>query len=85
MITAEKQENLMGKIIVKDYGCGIRREDLQNIFHKFYRASSNTAKGSGLGLAIIKSIGDRHSISVDLDSSPGEGTAVCFTIPLQDL
>lgn len=81
LITAVKS-GLSGTIAIRDYGCGIPGEDLENIFRKFYRSSNSRKKGSGLGLAIIKSIGDRHSINVRIISTPGEGTQICFHIPL---
>ncbi len=68
-------------ICITDHGCGIPKEDLANIFTRFYRSSQASAKGSGLGLAILKSIADRHDITVELQSAPQEGTTVVFHIP----
>lgn len=68
-------------VSIIDYGCGIPQEDLQNIFVRFYRSRPGRAKGSGLGLAIMKSIGERHGISVSLQSTVHEGTEVVFSLP----
>ena len=63
-------------IMVKDTGKGISNEDLPQIFNRHFRASSDETVGSGLGLAIVKRICDRYKWSIDVTSSPGEGTTV---------
>ncbi len=68
-------------ISVRDYGCGIPEDDLDNIFTRFYRAGQRREKGSGLGLSIIKSIAERHGIQVAIESVWQEGTTVLFTVP----
>lgn len=72
-------------ISIKDQGCGIPAEDLQNIFTRFFRSKQNAGqkheKGSGLGLAIIKNIGDRHGIEISMYSDYGKGTEIVFRIP----
>ncbi|MFM7769786.1 MAG: sensor histidine kinase, partial [Bacteroidota bacterium] len=50
-------------IEISDSGIGIAKEELENIFNKFYRIGdekNRTTKGSGLGLYIVKSIVDLH-------------------------
>lgn len=68
-------------VSILDHGCGIPQEDVQNIFVRFYRSRPGRTKGSGLGLAIMKSIGERHGISVSLQSAFQEGTEVIFSLP----
>lgn len=68
-------------ISILDHGCGIPKEDIPNIFARFYRSSQGSEKGSGLGLAIMKSIGERHGIDVTLKSVLHEGTEVIFSMP----
>lgn len=71
-------------ISMKDQGCGIPAEDMENIFTKFFRSKQNKQnheKGSGLGLAIIKNIADRHGIKISLHSVYGKGTEIIFSIP----
>jgi len=43
--------------------------------------SDNDAPGVGLGLAIAKGIVEAHSGSIGIDSEPGAGTRVWFTLP----
>ena len=71
-------------ISIKDQGCGIPSEDMDNIFTKFFRSRQNKQnheKGSGLGLAIIKNIGDRHGINISMHSVYGKGTEIIFRVP----
>ncbi len=71
---------------VEDNGIGISPADQQNLFEKFFRASSRGGLeegGSGLGLAIVKSIAERHGGQVRVESQLGTGTTFFFEIPLQ--
>lgn len=71
-------------IHVKDNGIGIPKEDLPNIFNRFYRtplATAHTERGTGLGLAIAKKIADKHKATIHVESTPGEGTSVRVTFP----
>lgn len=72
------------EISIKDEGCGIKEEELQHIFEKFYRSKKTGEKGSGLGLAIMKSIADRHFVGIKIQSVYGQGTEVIFTVPLEE-
>jgi signal transduction histidine kinase len=71
------------RVVVQDTGAGIATEHIKRIFDRFYRAdvSRNVATGgSGLGLAIVKAIIEAHGGSVGIDSAPGKGTSVWFTL-----
>jgi signal transduction histidine kinase len=70
-------------LTISDRGPGIPAEHLPHIFDRFYRADTarTTALGrTGLGLAISKAIIDAHAGSIEVASTPGEGTT--FTIRL---
>jgi len=71
------------RITVGDSGRGISAEDLQRVFDRFYRGTSNEHKGpgTGLGLAIVKSLVDLHGGSIDVTSEPGRGTTFTVTLP----
>lgn len=73
-------------ISVKDNGIGIDEKKLDQIFNRFYRAENgrSQAKGLGLGLYIVKKIVEAHEGSVELESKPGEGTCVSFSLPLNN-
>ena len=69
---------------VTDTGIGISCEDQKRLFTRFFRsavATVNAIPGTGLGLSIVKQIVDAHHGSITLDSVPGCGTTVAFTIP----
>ena len=66
-------------IDIKDYGIGIPKEEIDNIFERFYRvdkARSRETGGSGLGLHIAKSIIKLHKGDIKIISKEGSGTNV---------
>ncbi|MCX6383451.1 MAG: HAMP domain-containing sensor histidine kinase [Actinobacteria bacterium] len=71
--------------IIRDYGIGIKKENLSNIFNRFFRADSEMAaklKGSGLGLAITKEIIEKNKGSIIVESEPDKGTKIKVNLPL---
>ncbi len=71
-------------VAVTDSGPGIPPEDLEFIFDKFSRVSSDgqTATGSGLGLAIAKHIIEDHGGRIWARSKPGSGSTFVFVLPV---
>jgi len=71
-------------ITVIDHGIGMSDEQKSRIFEKFYRGdSTDTAiKGVGLGMSIVKEIVEDHGGTIWVDSLLGEGSSVCFTLPI---
>ncbi len=70
---------------VSDTGMGMSAEDQSRLFTRFFRspaAMSMAIPGTGLGLAIVKTIVDDHGGAISVESMPGAGTTVEFTIPL---
>ena len=71
------------RITVSDTGKGIRDEDINNIFEKFYRSNEDKdsdISGTGLGLAITKSLIDLMEGKITVNSTVGFGTT--FTVTL---
>jgi signal transduction histidine kinase len=66
---------------VSDTGSGIAPEDLPRVFDRFWQATRPGRQGAGLGLSIAKWIVDAHGGRIWVQSTPGEGTALFFTIP----
>ena len=70
---------------IKDQGIGIPKEIQPNIFEKFYRVESSSARfqGLGMGLFICSEIIKRHNGEVGVKSNPGKGSVFYFTIPIK--
>lgn len=70
-------------ISVADKGMGMEREMLSQIFNRFYRGENgrSKAKGLGLGLYIAKKIVEAHNGEIEIESVPGKGTCVSFSLP----
>ncbi len=72
-------------IKVSDNGIGIRPEDQDRIFERFYRVDygrSRETGGTGLGLSIVKHIARAHGGSVRVWSRPGHGSTFTLRLPL---
>ncbi len=65
---------------VEDSGCGIAPELKDKVFQPFFTTKPD-GKGTGLGLPIVKTILDRHGVSLRVDSEVGEGTCFTLTFP----
>jgi PAS domain S-box-containing protein len=78
-----KTDPASARLTVRDHGIGIAPEDRQRIFHRFERAASGAHYGGfGLGLWISREIVVAQGGSIDLDSTPGEGSTFTVTLPL---
>jgi signal transduction histidine kinase len=98
---AIKYSNNSGKISIKlsqhsdtilftiiDNGIGISKNDLDKVFHSFYRADSlnhTTIKGTGLGLSIVKRLCELLHITIKIESELNVGTIIKLNLPLAKL
>ena len=70
---------------VADQGPGLRPDQAEHVFERFYRADqarTRTAGGTGLGLAIVAALVAAHDGTVALMTAPGEGATFRITLPL---
>jgi len=69
---------------VRDSGPGVRPEDRDRIFERFYRGRSGHRRsdGAGLGLSIVQAIAEAHGGRVQLDSVPGQGATFTVVVPI---
>lgn len=71
-------------VSIQDSGIGIKEEQQQQIFERFYRVDSartRTVEGTGLGLSIVWRIVTLHQGHVEVESVFGEGTAIIVFLP----
>jgi signal transduction histidine kinase len=68
---------------VRDRGAGIAADALPHVFEPYYRApgAARSASGTGLGLAVVKALIEAHDGAIVVESQPGSGTTVAFTLP----
>lgn len=72
-------------IEVEDKGIGIKTENQNKVFEKFYRVTSgeiHTTKGAGLGLSLVKQIIVAHKGYIDLKSTFGKGSKFRLYFPI---
>lgn len=74
-----------GKVItsVTDSGIGIPKEEIHNLFQKFYKVANvlnDSAPGSGLGLYLTKLIMSLHGETIWVESELGKGSTFTFTL-----
>jgi len=73
------------RISIRDTGVGIPADKITTVFTPFEQADGSIAReygGTGLGLSITKQLVELHGGEIHIDSTPGQGTTVSFTLPL---
>lgn len=68
-------------IRVCDNGCGISEEQREKIFQPYF-TTKGQAGGTGLGLAITKRVIEQHDGTIEVESSPGQGTTFTLRLPV---
>ena len=72
-------------IEVKDFGIGISKEDLRDIFLPFHRSKNDDIQakgGTGLGLAIVREIARGHGGDISVESEVGKGSVFRLHLPI---
>lgn len=72
------------RITISDTGVGISKQDIKNVFNRFYRVDESRSRstgGSGLGLSIVKSSVEYLGGKVQLESKLSKGTVVTLDFP----
>jgi len=68
------------KISIKDNGCGMPQEIIDQIFEPFFTTKSE-GKGTGLGLSMVYGIIKNHNGYIDVKSSSGKGSTFSVFFP----
>ena len=72
---------LYGEICVEDSGIGFDQKFSKKVFEPFERLHRDADyPGVGIGLALARRAVSRQNGTISLDSNPGQGTTVCFTL-----
>lgn len=79
--TLEAEEKMI-KFYVSDTGCGIPKDELDNIFARFVQLS-DFEQGVGLGLAICKGLVLKMGGNISVMSEEGFGSTFIFTFPMK--
>ena len=69
-------------LTVADTGPGIATDKQPLVFNRFYRAADGEEQGAGIGLAVVADLVRAHHGRLDLDSTPGRGSAFTVTVPI---
>ena len=75
------------ELVVRDDGPGITPENQMRLFERFYRVDRGRSRdmgGTGLGLSIVKHIARVHGGTVQVQSTPGEGSAFTIRVPRRE-
>jgi signal transduction histidine kinase len=70
-----------GVVEVSDQGAGIAPEDLPQIFEEFVQLGRGHREGTGLGLPISRRLAERLEGTLEVESTPGEGSTFRLTLP----
>jgi PAS domain S-box-containing protein len=72
------------QILVSDNGIGIKPEYQEKIFDAFVRLNSQYAyPGNGIGLTIAQKIVERHEGTIQVSSTPGQGSMFLVKLPIR--
>jgi PAS domain S-box-containing protein len=72
------------RVRIRDTGVGIPKEDLNQLFERFYRVDKDRSRatgGSGLGLAICRQIVEMHGGSISVESEVDVGSVFEVRLP----
>jgi signal transduction histidine kinase len=85
IIVTAKKTGSFAKISVKDFGVGIKPENIEKLLttgEYFSTFGTANEKGTGLGINLCKDFIERNGGEISIQSAEGKGTEVNFTLPL---
>lgn len=85
IVTARKMNEQFIAISIQDFGMGIPKEQIPQLFDRFYRVGEDRNRktgGTGLGLAIAKEIADILQINIEVESEVNVGSTFTLHVPV---
>ena len=79
-ITTKMTNQSMVMFQIRDSGCGISRDAIDQIWDPFF-TTKNVGQGTGLGLAVTYNIIKRHGGEISVESQVGKGSKFTVRIP----
>jgi signal transduction histidine kinase len=79
-----RQNGTAAEVWVRDSGIGIASQVLPQVHEEFFQASrglNRSHEGNGLGLTIVSRLVEHMDGTVNINSTPGEGTCVTVRFP----
>jgi signal transduction histidine kinase len=84
VVVSTKKEGDRVCMTVADNGSGIEKDVLERVFEAFF-TTKPAGKGTGLGLSLCYSIMKNHGGSIEIESTPGAGTEVRVSFPVNEI
>lgn len=81
--TQTETKSVLVKVI--DTGIGIKAENLEKIFDRFFKSDESREmqnKGTGIGLTFARELAQIHKAILTVQSEPGKGTEFCLQLPI---
>lgn len=72
------------QVCVHDQGPGIPPHEKERLFYRFFQGGSGKGK-AGLGLYLCRQIVEAHRGTIQVESTLGQGSSFCFTLPIERL
>lgn len=85
IVVRQRVNGSIARIEVIDSGEGIAKEELANVWERYYKVDKNHKRavmGTGLGLSIVKNVLKLHKLQFGVDSEVGKGTCFWFEISI---
>ncbi len=83
VLEAKRDQDQVG-IVIRDTGIGMDKEEIPQVFERFYRADQSRGQtpGTGLGLSIAKWIIDQHQGSIEVQTAKDQGSIFTIWLPI---
>lgn len=75
---SEKNGSAIIRLMIEDFGIGIKESDKENVFKEFYTSKKT---GTGIGLSVCKKLLEEHKAEIYFESQYGKGTRFFVDFP----